>query len=118
MDKNNDSQFLIELLARPDREEALGWLRKGAGKHNIGEMTVDESISLIRRLYELGAVEIFVVDIGEYQGFFSVDNLIVTLPKSPAAREALFAWNANHAEQMGLDPYVDEGHDHMFVWFD
>jgi hypothetical protein len=73
MSRDDDQEFVRKLLRKKDKVEALSWLEGDEGR-NVGELSHAKSLSLIRRLYKLGAVEIVAVDIGGHAGFESTDT--------------------------------------------
>ncbi len=113
-----DSKFVQQLLANPDKEEALKWLGRGGPRHYVGELTHDASVALVQRLYELGAIEVVVVEIRSNAGLASTDTLITTLPNDPPARQSIFKWNNDRVYHMGGDPDMDRGQRHLLVYFD
>lgn len=117
MGQGNDQEFVRKLLRRKDKTEALAWLEGNEGR-NVGEMSHKASLALVRRLYSFGAIEIVAVEISANAGLESTDTLIATLPTDPAKRRKLFDWKNEHARLMGYEPEVDEGADHLFIWFD
>jgi hypothetical protein len=123
MDSRKQSEKLIQiLLRRADAAEARSWLgnhRKNPHR-NIGEMSHDDSKSLVERMYELGAKQVIVSEIGASPGgeYESTDNLVVKLPEDKAARASLFDLANEHTMRMGFEPGDDYGQEYLFVWFD
>jgi hypothetical protein len=74
--------------------------------------------ALVEELYRIGAAEVIVVRISVTDGYGSTDNVIITLSNEPPARERVFHWNNERSRLMELDPDLDEGQSHLFVWFD
>ena len=112
-----DSKRIRQLLRSKDKFEALAWLRDSKYR-NVGEMENGESIALVEELYALGATEVLAVEIGRTSPYESTDILLATLPDDARIRQALFAWDAARVREMGYDPEVDVGQQHMFIWFD
>jgi hypothetical protein len=117
MSRDDDQEFVRKLLRKKDRVEALSWL-EGDERRNVGELSHVKSLSLIRRLYKLGAVEIVAVDISGHVGFESTDTLIAKLPSDGSSRRGIFDWNNERGREMGYEPESDEGQDHVLIWFD
>jgi hypothetical protein len=113
----SNSEIMARLLRSSDREEAIAFLERGNGRHNVGEMSYENSLALVRRLYELGAIEVWAVEVGKNAGLASTDTLIVTMPRDSVARWRLFDWNNERVRLMGFDPDIDQGERHMLVWF-
>lgn len=113
-----DSEFLKQLMARPDRTEALEWLKAGNGKNNLGELTAEESLRIVQDLYQWVAVEVSVVKIDTQEGFGTSDNLIIGMNDNSDSREKIFRWLNQVAERMGLDPQEDERQRYVLAWFD
>ena len=117
MSRDDDQEFVRKLLRNEGRVEALSWLESDE-RRNVGELSHEKSISLVRHLYKLGAVEIVAVDIGRHAGFESTDTLIAKLPSDRSSRRGNFEWNNERAREMGYEPESDEGQDHVLIWFD
>ena len=108
------------LLKSKDKVEALDWLAGAPpGVHrNIGEMTNQESVAYVRKLYKLGATNVVVVEIGVNGKYESTDTLIARLSKDPKRRKAIFRLETERVEDMGYEMETDTGQQHIFVWFD
>ena len=88
--RNEHEQLILRLLADPTKREAMEWLRGGgaAGSRTVGACeTNQDSIEFVQEIYDLGAEEVFAVNIhprpkgaGERTG-----KLVVTLPQEPEA---------------------------------
>ena len=117
--------FIRERLEDQDskKSEALSWLEAGDGKNTLGELpTSDESVELVREVYEAGAEEVLAIEIDEYDeqdGIYgNTGKLILRLPSEAAARQRVFEWCAKQAEKQGFDGPKDEGQTHVFVSLD
>jgi hypothetical protein len=115
-------EFCLTLLARSEHQEALTWLRAGAGKHTIGELPdTESSLALVEALYSAGALHVEAVEIASYPRMGNRQNtgkLVVTLPSESAARLRVFAWSAPIAASLGFDPEPDNGQEYLFVALD
>ncbi|MDB5299735.1 MAG: hypothetical protein JWO87_1398 [Phycisphaerales bacterium] len=106
-----------------DRVEALGWLT-GAPPNiyrNVGEMTHNQAVALVRRLYKWGVPEVIAVNIGASPdgSIESTDDLIAVLPSDLVARKRVITWNNKRSYKMGYEaPTEDHGQSHLLVWFD
>lgn len=86
----------------------------------MGELpTTEASLAMANELYARGATRVTAVKIDRYEtGEENTGKLIVSLPKEPSARERLFAWCAECAEERGLEADRDTGQDHLLVMLD
>jgi hypothetical protein len=88
-------RFIAKLLKGRNKAEALAWLSAGSDEsfRNLGELeSNEESVSLVREVYELGAVEVLAVEIDSYgDGAENTGNLVIGLPDDAAARRRVFA---------------------------
>lgn len=110
-----------ELMESPQSKEVLVWLQGGApGTRTLGEQsTTEASVSFAQELYSLGAVRITAVEIDTYDsGEENTGKLVVTLPSDLVARAKLFAWNTEHAREMGFSPDEDVGQKHLLLMLD
>lgn len=113
--------MIDELLASPNSKEVLAWLKEAPpDTRTLGEMpTTEASLAMANELYARGATRVTAVKIDRYEtGEENTGKLIVSLPKEPSARERVFAWCAECAEERGLDADRDTGQDHLFVLLD
>jgi hypothetical protein len=118
MNHLSEDEYIQKLLRKKDKAEALKWLSGLENQRNIGELSYKKSMSLVRKLYAMGALEVIATDISEHAGLASTDTLIATLPEDPAHRELLFEWNNDRILKMGYESGVDRGQKHMLIWFD
>jgi hypothetical protein len=122
---HGDYRYLVN---KPDAAEALGWLREakkpddrtitgGDGKGWRGA----RAISVVKKLYELGAVCVTAVEISgrvERARHQDTSTLIIELPRDTARRAKLFAWQSRFAKESGWDPTTDWGQDYLLIWRD
>ncbi len=115
------NQLAKRLLAYPDKEEILSWLkaaRKGQLR-TLGELgTQAKSRALARQVYRLGARRVWAVEIDRKDESENSGKLVVRLPAASSKRKHLFAWAAQWAQRAGYDPYEDEGQEYLFVMLD
>ena len=120
--REQNKRFITARLADPNKAEAMSWLSSGppGSVRTLGEMESNEaSVAFVRRLYDLGAVEVLAVEIDtDENGDANSGALLITLPDDPVARERLFGWSAQQAADMGFDGYEDFGQRHLFVMLD
>jgi len=110
-----------ELLNSGESKEALAWLQGGKPEsRSLGELpSTTASITLVQEVYALGATRVTAANIDTYDtGEENTGKLIVSLPKESSARERVFAWCAERAEQLGFEPERDVGQEHIFVMLD
>jgi hypothetical protein len=119
------TDFVVDLLEDPDskKQEALSWLKAGAGRNTLGELLgPDGSVELVREAYETGAEEVLAIEIDEYDEEDGVHGntgkLIIRLPPEGAARKRIFEWCTKQSEAQGFDGPADEGQTHLLVRLD
>ena len=113
-------EFIDELLADGNKQEALVWLKGSTDECErlLGEMTNEESLSMIQELYSLGQTKAWAVEIDEDDDLEGTGKLVLELPTVPEERERVIAWGAEWATQLGFDPTPDTGQSHLFVMLD
>jgi hypothetical protein len=116
-DADKEEAFVRKLLRKRDRVEALGWMDGATPPtyRNLGESPAPESLALIKRLYAMGAKEVFVVDIRRNGIYESSEKLILRLPEDPAERRKVFSWANIVIIRRGFDPNEDYGQEYLFV---
>jgi hypothetical protein len=116
---NDEYTSIIKQFLSGPHAEALEWLRSGAGnERTLGEhRSTDQSISLVERLYGLGAEKVVAVDLQDYgDGTGGTRYILVELPDEHRRRDPLFAFEREHAEARGFDGTPDEGQ--LYLFFD
>ncbi|HEY2586390.1 MAG TPA: hypothetical protein VGI81_11555 [Tepidisphaeraceae bacterium] len=106
-----------EFLSGP-HAEAREWLQSGEGNKRrlIEHRSTAQSLEVVERLYSLGAERVLAVGLGEDSlGQSWCRYLLVELPDEPRRREALFAFEREHAEATGFDATPDEGQLYLFL---
>ena len=112
---------VIRQMLASRNAEALQWLSAASDTsfRNLGEMaTTAESIAFVKPFYMTGALKVLACKIGIAGEDQTLSHLLVELPSDKAARAALFALEAAHAESMGYDGELDKGQQYLFIWFD
>ena len=118
-----------KLLADPNRQEVLTWLRGAAeGEHRTLGILADtsRSIALAEEIYRAGASEVWAVDIRssvrEYidcaERHQNTGKLVLKLPDDPELRRRVFEWERRQANALGLEGRKDEGQQYLFVPLD
>jgi hypothetical protein len=121
--RTEHEQLIQRLLSDPTKSEAMDWLQSARTGENrtIGACeTNQDSVELVREIYNLGAMEVFVVNIhpsskgrGERSG-----KLVVALPQNPKQRSAIFGWCKRQGDSLGFTPDPDQGESHLFLMLD
>ena len=116
-------QLIDRLLDDPAKQEALQWLKTGeeGERRTIGHFkSAEESIQFVQQIYELGASNVFAVQIrlvpkttGRRTG-----KLVVELPKDVGTRQAIFDWCKVQGDSLGFSPNLDHGENHLFLLLD
>lgn len=116
-----------ELTQEPNAAEALTWLQEtndleartiSGGDGSDSAWFGDEALSIVREIYEAGAVCVTAVQIdGRVEGAEHQDTstLIVELPDEAAKRARLFAWEAGFARGTGWEPSSDTGQKYLLI---
>src|SRR5262249_132778 len=113
--------MIKDLLKSPKSKEVLAWLQGGApDARTLGELpTTEPPLALANELYSFGATQATAVEIDPYiSDRENTGRLVISLPESQIARAKLFAWNAEHARELGFDPDEDTGQRHLLVMLD
>lgn len=116
-------RLIARLLADSEKQEALGWLKNDSpdDERTVGGCkTNPASVQFIQEIYNLGALQIFAINIrpnrngkGQYTG-----KLIVQLPIETEPREALFNWCKRQGDSLGFSPDPDRGESHLYLLLD
>jgi hypothetical protein len=109
------TSMVREFLGGP-HSEAVAWLQSGApGTRTLGEhQSQEESLSLVQRVYALGAQSVIAVGYASDEDD-SCRYLLVQLPIRDSDREALFGFERVGVEKHGFDGTVDEGQEYLFI---
>lgn len=115
-------RFFNELLNKPNRAEAISWLRESTEESHrtLGEFETNaQSIDLVDEAFKAGAVEVIAVEIGTYpDGSQNTGKLIIELPEDPTTRKQVLTWCNEQGERLGLDPESDFGQRYTLVMLD
>jgi len=86
-------------IRQVDSKEIVSWLkRKTKDETVLDEMTTRQSLRLARRLYSLGAIKIWAVDVErDSDGTEYSNHLIIALPDEPKRRGKIYESCANYA---------------------
>ncbi len=112
---NDEYTDMVREFLGGSHSEAVTWLQSGAsGLRTLGEhQSQEESLSLVQRLYALGAESVIAV------GYDSDDNscryLFVQMPTRGTNRQAIFGFERASVEEHGFDGTVDEGQEYLFI---
>jgi len=113
--------FAKALLEGPHVREALSWLQEtSAPSRSLGEATdQEESLRLVTKLYDLGAVSVHAVEIdGEASEDQNTGRVVVELPQDEAQRRGLFKFCGKLARDAGYDRDKDFGQRFIFIMLD
>jgi hypothetical protein len=121
--RNEHEQLILRLLADPTKREAMEWLNDAAGGGNRtigGCATNQDSMEFVRKIYDLGAEEVFAVNIhSRPKGADErAGKLVVALPQNPKRRRAIFDWCKDQGDSLGFTPDPDHGESHLFLLLD
>ncbi len=111
----------LNLLRGPRVREALAWLKESRKpSRSLGEATgQDESIRLVKELYDLGAVAVHAVEIdGKADEDQNTGRIIVELPQDQQQRENLLKFCGDMAREAGFDPESDLGQRYVLLMLD
>jgi hypothetical protein len=113
------------LLQEKSHTEALAWMQqsKRGDIRMVGEQNSSDSLKIVQRLYDAGAVQVHAVDLDRVAGVGETTNtLCVELPNDAGKRQKLFKIEKRVAGAGGFDPVSDDGQAYMFLngfkmWF-
>jgi hypothetical protein len=106
------------LLQKKTHAEALTWLNQSRANdvRTVGEQGPEDSLKIVKGLYQAGAVEVQAVDLDRVSGVGeTVNTLCVELPGDPEKRTRLLRIEARVARGGGFDRVPDEGQQYMFL---
>jgi hypothetical protein len=114
--------FVVWLLGKHHRSEALKWLRKTStdqSARSLGRFKREcDAVKFVRSLYEAGAVKVIAPDIyANKPGDQFADCLVVQLPKNPVGRKAVRKVCAQlRTRRLGaMQPDEDIGETHLYL---
>jgi hypothetical protein len=130
--KNNEHEQLIRrLLRNRKRAEALKWLEGSSSEDNriVGACKTNrDSIRFVKKIYDLGVVEIIAVQIRKKRGrkIHRTGKLVAKLPQDAKSREKIFLWCKKREGSVdfcpegsiGYSPELDRGENHLFMLLD
>jgi hypothetical protein len=107
---------LIQQILASNHAEAREWLRGSSRTEgrNLGKLDLEELKEFVERIYALGAERVLVVEIEEDEGYANTKHLLVKLPEEDDVREAIFAFECEHAAERGFDATPDEGQEYLY----
>jgi len=111
----------LGLLQGTRVKEALSWLEETREpSRSLGEATdQDESIRLVKKLYDLGASQVYAVEIdGEPTEDQNTGRIVVELPQDQKKRDKLLKFCGKLARKLGFDPDPDVGQRYALLMLD
>lgn len=115
------TNFYEKLFTEKEMVEALSWLTEsGVPERSLGEcQSQEDSIELVKGIYTLGAVKVWVFDIdGEPDEEQNSGRLIVELPKDSQKRQQVLEKCGEIGEELGFDPEEDTGQKYTLLMLD
>lgn len=118
--RKKHEEFCQKQLAAGNPREVIEWLSgEPKGQNALGELTTNkESLKLARKLYSIGSVKVFAIEIGKNEQGENSGKLVIVLPADSEPRKRIFRWSNKQAREQGFDPDVDIGQEHLFVMLD
>lgn len=110
--------FVQRLLNALKSKDALVWLRGGSDRdlRSIAEQESNgKSIELIELIYDIGAVEVWAVDIEVFPGGQCTDKLVIRLPDDVRHRKRIFEWAGSISIGQGFAAEPDSGQQYILV---
>jgi antitoxin component YwqK of YwqJK toxin-antitoxin module len=108
----------LQLLRGSHVREALAWLEETRQpSRSVGEaIEQEESIRLIKKLYNLGAVSVHAVEIdGGPADDQNTGRLVIEMPREKLARAKLLRFCGTLAREEGFDPESDLNQDYVLL---
>jgi hypothetical protein len=116
-----DDAQLEQMMQDGKSAEALAWTKEADGTdelRTIHELNNEQSLEIIQRLYDLGAVCVTAVDIESDPDFGETTNiLIVELPDDTPLRKQLFKYESKQARSVGFNGVTDTGQKYLFFYW-
>lgn len=107
-----------EELSQPNHAEARDWCDPKHKDHVGFEVSTATMLQIANELYEAGAPKVYVTGIDEIGQVKISASMVAELPKDPAARKKVFAWQAKFAQEIDDDPAPDVGQKYFFITLD
>jgi hypothetical protein len=105
----------VAALAATDRSEARAWLATSPRDEEGELIEVDAVRSATEGLYAAGAAEVHAVRLSGALSFGIPPRLVAVLPTDPAARQRVFAWQAQRAYEDDEEVQVDVGQKYLVL---
>ena len=103
-------------MASSTRAEAREWMKEP--KHIFFKADPKEVAGFVNDFYQAGAVQVFIADIEEYEGYQYGESLLVVLPEEASARARLFQIGARVETAFQNDPESDVGQKYLYYSLD
>jgi MORN repeat variant len=116
-----DDAIPLGLLKESNAREALSWLEESCEpSRSLGEATSQEdSIRLVKKLYELGAVRVHAVKIdGRPEEDQNSGKIVVELPQDSKQRKRLLKVAGKLGEKLGFEAEPDMGQRYTLIMLD
>lgn len=113
--------MILEILQKPGVIEARSWLQEDSGgSRTLGEsMSQSQSRTLVKRIYNAGAVAVYAFDIqGNSPEDQNSGRLIIELPEIPLQRKKIFKIYNKLAWDVGYDPEADAKQKYLLTLLD
>jgi len=109
-------EFCQSIMKDGKSADGLRWIKDS--HHTLGELSPDQSRSLVRKLDALGCRNISICKIDDYGYYENSDHIVAELPDNESIRAKIFEYQHKHAQTSGHDGDFDNGQKMIFFWFD
>lgn len=117
--RDDKNDFCLDLIENTESAPVMSWLQDKSKSRTLGELEgTEESIEFIQKVFDLGAVQVFAVEIDSYEDEENTGKLCIELPENPELRRQVLAWTGEIAEELGFEEEADIGQRYVFVMLD
>ena len=119
---DENESFIEARLANQNKAEVRSWLENTHTDEyfvNLGELgSNEESLDLVDKFYDAGAVEVIAVEIDKYEEGENTGKLVIVLPEDTEKRAKVLGLCSEIAEGQGFDRVEDFGQKRVFLMLD
>jgi hypothetical protein len=117
--KEQKDEFCLNLIQNTESAEVMPWLQNDSKPRSLGVLDgTKESIEFIQEVFDLGAVQVFAVEIDDYDDSENTGKLCIELPEDTELRQQVLEWAGQISWEQGFDPEQDIGQRYVFMMLD
>jgi hypothetical protein len=117
--KEQMDEFCLNLIRNTESAEVMSWLEDESKPRSLGVLGgTKESIEFIQEVFDAGAVQVFAVEIDDYEDSENTGKICVELPTDPKLRQRVLDWTGEIACEQGFEQQLDVGQQYVFMMLD